>query len=290
MNQAIRLPLPEAREQHGGLIGQILLAKQQIGMADLPRIAECQREHGLRFGEAAVRLGLLSEKDIRSALSAQFDFPVLADAGRVHRHVVCAYDPYSPQAEAVRGARTQLLLHWLDGQRKLVAVVPADGDTRHGELFAANLAVTLAQASLQVLVIDANLRRPTQHALLDVPAGPGLADCLAARSPFADAVRSVDGIDNLQLLQGGTEAPNPQELLSRPLFAELLQQAGTRYDAVIVVSTALDQPSDMHLVATRSRGAIVVATRNHTRLKPLLAAKARLQASGVQLIGVVLND
>ncbi|WP_200917031.1 CpsD/CapB family tyrosine-protein kinase [Jeongeupia sp. HS-3] len=290
MNQAVRLPLSNDKGIQGGLIGQILLAKQKIAIFDLPRIAECQLEYGLRFGEAALKLGLLTSQDIQTALSEQFDFPVLAEAGRIHRQVVCAYDPYSPQAEAVRSARTQLLLHWLDGNRKLVAIVPADDDTQHGELFSANLAVTLAQASLQVLVIDANLRQPTQHALFDVAQGQGLADCLAARARVPEVVRAVEGLDNLHLLQGGTIAPNPQELLSKPLFAEILQQASAHYDAVIVVSAALSQPSDMHLVATRARGAILVATRNHTRLKPLLGAKAKLQSSGVHLIGVVLND
>ncbi|MBM3115146.1 CpsD/CapB family tyrosine-protein kinase [Jeongeupia naejangsanensis] len=290
MNQAVRLPLPTDKGVQGGLIGQILLAQHKIGIADLPLIAECQREHGLRFGEAAIRLGMVGSDDIQTALSEQFDFPVLGASAGVDRQVVCAYDPYSPQAEAVRGARTQLLLHWLDGTRKQVAIVPADDDGSHGEAFAANLAVALAQLSQQVLLIDANLRRPTQHALFDVAPGQGLADCLAARASWHEVIRTVDGIDNLQLLQGGTIAPNPQELLSKPAFAELLHQAGERYDAVIVVSAAPAQASDMHLVATRARGVVLVAKRNHTRLKPLLNTKAQLQAAGVHLIGAVLHD
>src|SRR5688572_22914734 len=165
MNELIS-PAPERAEFEGGehTIGAILVGSGALAQRDVERILERQREKGGRFGEAGKTLGLIEQRDIDFALSRQFDYPYLRRGdSRVSEALVAAYQPASPQVEALRALRSELMLHWFseDAAHKTVAVMSeARGDGR--SYIAANLAVVLSQLGGRTLLIDADLRHPSQ--------------------------------------------------------------------------------------------------------------------------------
>ena len=107
-------------------IGAILVNAGRLAIEDVERIINFQKENGLRFGDAAMQLGLLSEADIFYALSLQFDYPYLSGPGhQISDEVVVAYRPASAEGERLRSLRSQLQLRWFKegASRAALAVV-----------------------------------------------------------------------------------------------------------------------------------------------------------------------
>ena len=287
MNAPLSSTLDPRSEQ---ALGAILMAAGRLRADENERIVRLQRDKGLRFGEAAVELGLASELDIRYAMARQFDYPCLqAGESKVSASVVAAFSPFSLQAEALRELRSQLMLRWFDpvAGRKLLAVVSA-GRGEGRTWMAANLGVVFSQLGLRTLVIDADLRRPSLHALFGVDNHSGLSALLLGR-PAPDTIRRVPGLRSLAVLPAGVVPPNPQELLSRPALGELLQQYATAFDVVILDTPAGGRCADGVMVAARARAALMVARRNASRSADVRRYAERLRESGVGLAGSVMN-
>ena len=110
-------------------IGAILMDAGLLRPEDAERILLLQRQENLRFGEAAVRLGLLTEADIQFGLARQFSFPYLRsnpDKKSISEEVVAAYQPFSPMVEQMRAIRSQIMLRWIDKTEQRQAIIRAD--------------------------------------------------------------------------------------------------------------------------------------------------------------------
>jgi receptor protein-tyrosine kinase len=205
----------------GRSIGAILIDNGRLTPDAAERILKLQKEQGLRFGDAAIQLGLLSEADIQQALSRQYDYPYLMPGDeRVSEEVVAAFKPFSPIVEQLRAVRSQLMLRWFDAEigHKTLAVVSAS--RADGRSFtAANLAVVFSQLGERTLLIDADLRNPSQHQLFRLENKLGLSSLLAGRAELAEAITRIPGLIDLSVLPAGATPPNPQELLARPVFS-----------------------------------------------------------------------
>src|SRR5437899_2081539 len=204
-------------------IGNILAEEGKLGAEGIERVMQLQQTNGLRFGEAALRLGLITEDDLRCAVAKQYDLPHLVPGSEsISRELVVAYEPFHPRAEELRALRTQLLIRWSKAgvkQRVLAIVSPGPGEGR--SYVAANLAVAFSQVGERALLIAADLRTPRQHRLFNVPDRIGLSAVLSGRADRG-AVVPVSEFGSLSLLPAGACPPNPQELLLRPSFAALL--------------------------------------------------------------------
>jgi chain length determinant protein tyrosine kinase EpsG len=269
-------------------IGRILVDQGKLKPQDVARVFALHREKGVRFGEAARKLRLVSDEDVRHALSVQFNYPNLRPGqAALGAEVVVAHDPQAPQAEAIRDLRTQLLLEWLDAERKVLAVVSPDA--RDGRTYvAANLAVSFAQLGEPTLLIDADLREPRQHRIFAAASAIGLAHVLTGRAGLG-AAEGVPYFDRLSVLCAGATPPNPLELLSRYEFARLVGEARQRYSVVVIDTPAAARGSDVKVVAARADGAIMIARRDRTRLADLDQLRRALTVSGAPLVGTVLN-
>src|SRR6266581_515080 len=130
-----------------GRLGSILVEEGKLGAGGIERVLELQRIEGLRFGEAALRLGLVTADDLRGAVAKQYGFPhLLPGSGSVSSELVAAYEPFHPCAEELRALRTQLLIRWSNAgirQRMLAIVSPGSGEGR--SYVAANLAAVFSQ-------------------------------------------------------------------------------------------------------------------------------------------------
>jgi len=270
-------------------IGKLLLDLGKIRPEDAERVLRLQKEEGLRFGDAAQKLGLISEADIRQVLSMQFDYPYLqANEGSFSKELVAAYQPFSPQVEALRALRSQLILRWFSEGYKALAVISATSSDGCSNL-AANLAVVFSQLGEQTLLVDANLRNPVQHKIFNLDESRGLSDILVGRAGL-DVVTKIESFVDLTVLGAGTVPPNPQELLSRSNFTDFMNQAMSHYDVVIVDTAPAADTSDAQAVAGRCRGALLVSRLNETRLSELKNIRDQLTVSGVQIVGAVVND
>ncbi len=273
-------------------IGAILIDTGRLTPEAAERILKLQKEQGLRFGDAAIQLGLLTEADIQQALSRQYDYPYLMPGDdRVSEEVVAAFKPFSPVVEQLRALRSQLMLRWFDAEagHKTLAVVSA-GRSEGRSFTAANLAVVFSQLGERTLLIDADLRNPRQHQLFLLQNKLGLSSLLAGRAELAEAVVRIPGLIDLSVLPAGATPPNPQELLSRPLFNALIATTSGQYDIVIVDTAAGSETADNQAVAARTRGAVVVARKDISLAPQVQALVSSLQHAGVAVVGSVLNN
>lgn len=270
-------------------IGRLLRDAGKLRPEDMERVLKLQEAQNLRFGEAAQKLGLVTEADIQEALSQQFEYPYLvaAESG-LSPDIAAAMRPHSAEAEALRSVRSELLLRWFNDGRKTLAIGSARADEGASTL-AANLAVLFAQMGRKVLLIDANMRQPRQQAIFNVGKGMGLSDVLAERVASLE-LSPIQPFHTLSVLQAGSPPPNPAELLARPGFGAMLSGFEASYDIVLIDTPPSQLASDFLLVAARVGGMLVAARRNVSRVGPLTEFKEKLALTGAQVVGAVVMD
>lgn len=275
-------------------IGALISQTRNLSAEQVEQVLAYQREHGLRFGDAAVKLGFASTDDVLFALAQQFQYPLAPSAGPAPSpELVSLSQPFGPQAEAFRAARSQLLMRLQQEgreRRALAVVSPEVGDGK--SFFCANLAVALAQLGGRTLLIDADLRDPRQHELfhLEGEGGrTGLADILSGRAGQG-VIRQVTGVPSLFVLPVGTPPPNPLELVERPAFGLLLRDLLGRFDHVLIDTPAAALGSDGSVIAARAGAAVVLARRHASRVASLQALVGSFDHSPAEILGVILNE
>ena len=275
-------------------IGDILVASGRLSSVDAARVLHHQLKDKLQFGDAALALKVLTKDDIDFALSKQFDYAYLSDQDTsLSPTLVAAYQPFSRVGENLRAVRSQLMLRWFNSEaiHKVLAVVsPGQGEGR--SFIAANLAVVFAQQGQRTLLIDADLRAAPGHgqqALFKLDKSAGLSGILADRAGM-EAVQLVGGLPGLAVLAAGAVPPNPQELLGRPHFGQLLLTIINQFDVILIDTPAGTEYADAEIIASRARAALMVARKNKSQLTDAARLTQRLQDSGVAMVGSVLND
>ncbi|MDO9197561.1 chain length determinant protein tyrosine kinase EpsG [Rhodoferax sp.] len=275
-------------------IGDILVATGRLTTANATRILERQQQDKLQFGDAALALKILTKEDIDFALSKQFDYAYLSDQDTsLSPELVAAYKPFSRVGENLRAVRSQLLLRWFNGDplhKALAVVSTGTGDGR--SFVAANLAIVFAQQGQRTLLIDGDLRATPgrgQHALFKLGKGAGLSGILADRAGL-EVAQQVPGLPGVAVLPAGAVPPNPQELLGRPSFSQLLLTASDQFDVILIDTPNGSDFADAEIIASRAGAALMVARKNKSLVPQAALLARRLQDSGVALVGSVLND
>ncbi|GAB7562289.1 chain length determinant protein tyrosine kinase EpsG [Methylobacillus methanolivorans] len=270
-------------------IGSLLLRMGKITPADAERVMRLHKEQGVRFGEAARSLGLITERDIQEVLARQFDYPYLNPAeDGISSSLISAYQPFSAKAESFRALRSQLIFNWFAKNRKALAITGVDAGVGASYLVA-NLAVVFSQLGESTLLIDANLRHPSQHDLFGIKDNRGLSDVLAGRAGV-DVVRKISAFENLSVLPAGTLPPNPLELVSKANFRTLLSQLAETYDIILVDTPAFSDSTDAQAIASAVGGAAMVVRKNVTRVNATAVAIDQLQKNGTPIVGTVLSE
>ena len=272
-------------------MGDILAELRNLTAEQVEKVLQYQRSKGVRFGEAAVALGLASKDDVLYALSQQFNYPYAPEESRkLNAELVALNEPFSPRAEGFRALRSQLMMRlFTEAQpaHALAVISPAVGD---GKTYcAANLAVTLAQLGGRTLLVDADMRSPRVHEVFNLKNQAGLSSILSGRAD-KQVIQQVPGMPSLFVLPVGTTPPNPLELVERPAFGLLMRELVAKFDHVVVDTPGAVHGSDAAVIAARCGAALVVARKDASRTDALRELVASLAGAPVKMAGVVFNE
>jgi receptor protein-tyrosine kinase len=281
----------ESVQEESLSIGEILLASGRLTVAEVQKIADEQKRFNLHFGQAALKLNLLDLADLESALSRQFGYAYLkAGEGVINSELITAYQPFSKVAEQMRSLRVRLILQQVSQRRGARSVALVSAQAGEGRSFiAANLAVVFSQLGEKTLLIDADMRNPSQHKLFGLDNRLGLSNVLLGRAGLDCAV-AIDQLSSLSILPAGSRAPNPQELLARPALTRLLTQAAESFDVVIIDTSPVADYADAQLVAARVGASVLISRAGQSNSMLSRQAMNSLRESGATVIGAVLND
>ena len=204
------------------------------------------------------------------------------------RHVIAKLNPKSPITEQYRTIRTNLQFASVDNELRSM-IITSSGPGEGKSMTTANLAVVYAQQGKKVLLIDADLRKPTVHYTFRLDNLRGLSNILVGEHTLEESVNKSD-VDNLDVISCGPIPPNPSELLASKKMQQLLNDAKLSYDLVIFDTPPVLAVTDAQIMANIVDGSLLVVRSNQTENEAAIKAKEALEPAHAKLLGTVLND
>lgn len=201
---------------------------------------------------------------------------------------ICYDDPLSPLSEAFRFLRTDLLLSAADGNLKAVMVATAKPG-QGGSITAANLAISLAQDGKRVVLIDADLRRPSLHRVFKLPNEIGLAEVLKDERDLPNALANTE-IDNLALIPAGNPPLNPSELLGSWRMRTVIGSLKEVVDFVVLDTPSAVAFADTIVLSQMVDGVLLVVRAQQVARGAELQVRNLMNKAKARILGVVLND
>ncbi len=203
--------------------------------------------------------------------------------------LIVAMDPLDPAAEAYRNLRMNLTFMGTEEEPVKSLLFSSPGPSEGKSTTAINFAVMLAQQGQRVLVIDADLRRPSLHRALDVLREPGLTNLLIGDAEARETIRP-NVLPNLDFLPSGPFPPNPSELLNSKAMGRLIEELEQRYDQIVIDSPPVLAVTDAAVLAVHTDGAVLVLRSGETEQRTAERAVEQLRRVGVKVFGAVLNE
>lgn len=251
---------------------------------------------GALLGAGVVALLEFLDNTVKPEVNVQglADAPVLATISQLPKinpggqQVYSITQPQSGAAEAMRLLRTNLEFAAASEPVEALTITSA-GPGEGKSTTVANLGVVMAQAGMNVAILDADLRKPTQHRVFGVENTRGLTTLLTHPDETWQTVSRKVALKGLYLIPSGPIPPNPSDLLSSQRFVELVAQIREEVDIVIVDSPPLLSASDALITSRQTDGVMIVAHSGKTRIDALRHAAHSVHQGGMRLVGVVLN-
>lgn len=202
--------------------------------------------------------------------------------------LVMLQNPHSTDAEAIRVLRTNLLFASVDHRlSSLLVTSPTPGEGK--SFISANLAVAFAQTGKRVILIDADLRKPTLHRVFGLVNNIGVTSALVNDGADIDAALQTTATPELRVMTSGPLPPNPSELLSSHKMQELLLHLQALCDLVIIDSPPVLVVSDTAVLASHADGVLLAFTHEKLRRDPARNTIGALRQVQARILGVVLN-
>jgi len=225
--------------------------------------------------------------DVEQLTSAPVLGAIAYDAEAVGRPIILHESPYSPRSEAYRRLRTNVQFLDVDGPNNTILITSSlAGEGKSSTTI--NLAITMAAAGQKVVIVDADLRRPSIAKYLGLEGSVGLTTILIGRASVEDVVQPW-GNGNLDVITAGQIPPNPSELLGSARMAELIEHLSQTYDVVIVDCAPLLPVTDAAVLARLVGGAVLVVGANTIHRHEVQGAIESLEAVNSKVHGVVVN-
>lgn len=273
-------------------VGALLEQGGYLSAGQVLAVLAAQKQDYSSFGETAVRLGYIDQATLNKVLAQQFGLPTQRQSGStLHQSLTIAQGVKDQTSEHIRSIRAKLAMQYqlgaASGMPLAFTVCSADRGAGRS-FFAASLAIAFAQSGVRTLLIDADLRQPSQHLLFGIENRVGLTSHLSGRQTEAPLFEVMD-MDGLAIIPAGPMAPNPKELLSRPALAKLCQGLDWGAGCVILDSPALGVADDASLIAIACGAALALVKRHHTSIQQAETLKSALSPQHIRILGLVLN-
>ena len=203
--------------------------------------------------------------------------------------LVAVQEPRSPVTEAFRVLRTNVQIAGVD-QSIRTLLITSPSPTEGKSTVAANLAVVMAQAGREVILLDADLRRPRVHSIFGRPQHMGLTEALLDENRQWEKVLTPTGIEHLTTVQCNSLPPNPSELLGSKRMQEFVSHLKGLSEIVIMDTPPVLPVTDALVLAPQVDGVIVVLEHGVTQLRSALQVVKQLRQAGARVLGVVMNQ
>jgi len=204
------------------------------------------------------------------------------------RQIITLTNPRSPISESYRALRTNIEFSSID-EKLQVLMVSSAGPGEGKSTTITNLAVTFAQSEKKVVLIDADLRKPTAHHTFSISNRYGLSSIISQQCSLEEGIQITD-IPNLDVITSGAIPPNPAEMMGSKRMTATIEQLRQMYDIVLIDTPPLLAVTDAQIVSTKSDGVILVVDQG--KVKRDIASKAvkNLESVNARILGVVLNN
>ena len=202
--------------------------------------------------------------------------------------LITLVDSSSPVSEQYRTIRTNIQFASSADEQLKTLVVTSSGPSEGKSTTSANLATVFAKSGQKVLLVDADMRKPTVHKTFLLNNQEGLSTVLTTKKNIVEIAQS-SAIENLTVLTSGTKAPNPSELLGSQKMNKIMDEARNNYDIVIFDMPPVVTVTDAQIMASKADGTLLVVREGKTRKDDLKKAKELLTMVKARLLGVVYN-
>lgn len=194
--------------------------------------------------------------------------------------------PKSIVSEKVRGIRSNIMFSGVEEIRSIIVTSekPAAGKS----IVSANIAITYAQAGYKTLIIDGDMRKPTQHYHFETTNYDGLSNLIIGKSDFDRAIRSTR-INNLDLLTSGPIPPNPSELIASVRFENILDKLLGIYDFILIDTPPVISVTDAQVYLRNVEDCVLVIDTEHNNKSEIKKAKRLIEQADGHLLGAILN-
>lgn len=213
---------------------------------------------------------------------ANVQYPDNSDEG-----IYVVRQPRSPVSEAFRSLRTNLEFSSVDKPLRSLAVTsasPNEGKTT----IAVNLAAIIAQGGKQVVLLDADLRKPQVHHFLNLLNRSGLSDLFRGPVSAQMVIQKFDGLEGVSVITSGSLPPNPTELLASARMDQILKDLAAT-SQMIIIDSPPSLVSDIQVLAAKVDGVLLVIQPGHTQAQDARATLEQLKRAGAHLVGVIFN-
>ncbi|MFQ3545406.1 CpsD/CapB family tyrosine-protein kinase [Halobacillus rhizosphaerae] len=209
-------------------------------------------------------------------------------SNKMKRTLITDINPRSPISEQYRTVRTNLNFSAVDFELNSM-MVTSSGPAEGKSLTTANLAIVFAQQGNNVLLVDADLRKPTVHYTFRTQNTVGLSNYLIGDKPLEEITNETH-IDNLDTVSCGPIPPNPSELLGSKAMKQLLKDCKPKYDMVIFDTPPVLAVTDAQIISNICDGALLVVRNKQAEIDQVKRAKEMLEQSNGRILGTLLND
>ncbi|MFH4931106.1 polysaccharide biosynthesis tyrosine autokinase [Staphylococcus cohnii] len=195
--------------------------------------------------------------------------------------------PKSTVSEKFRGIRSNIMFSSAEKEIQSLLITsekPSSGKST----ISANIAVTYAQAGYKTLIIDGDMRKPTQHYIFDLSNNSGLSNLIINKASYSESIKETK-VENLSILTAGPTPPNPSELIASDQFDEIYNELLNDYDFIVIDTPPVNTVTDAQVYAQTIRNCALVIDAEKNNKNEVKKAKDLINKAGGKLLGAILN-